>query len=64
MKSEVKGQGEIMEETKTCGSCKWKIDRHCMIPLYVDGDYFPGRAVTAETPTCFLYEAKDAVSDK
>ena len=53
-----------MMEEKTCRDCKWIIEGHCMIPLYVDGDYFPGRAVTAETPACFLYEAKDALPDK
>ena len=51
-------------EEKTCGSCKCNLGGHCMIPLYVDAEFYPGRVITDEKPACAMYEAKDAVSDK
>ena len=54
----------MMEEMTTCGSCKYANMDVCLVPLYVDSEFYAGRAVTDEKPACNLYEAKDALFDE
>jgi len=45
---------------KVCKNCRFFDGRDCVVPLYVDGEYYPGRETEPEKH-CELYEERDAL---
>lgn len=41
-----------------CQTCRFSLKGVCLIPLYVDGEFYPGRDIK-DDGNCYLYEGKN-----
>ena len=46
---------------KNCKNCKYEYDGTCMVPIYIDADFFAGQEVGEEN-ACYLWEEKTDVA--